>query len=127
MTYKGCSYLSDIETTTSKQQKRHLRIVVSNVNKDMECLVVTLVSKKYEWQDSTCVLNVGDHPFIKHPSVIDYKICQKVNVVKILNGVRKGLFLRMEDVAPDVLKRIQDGVKESEYSPGFCEDFYDFF
>ena len=66
---KGQTFLSD-EARTRSGSKRHLMIVVEE--KDEEYLIVPATT----WhdnlpagiQDDSCILNVGDHSFIKHKS-----------------------------------------------------------
>lgn len=65
-------------------------------------------------KDQSCILNVGDHPFIKHETVINYAEAVISSEEAIFAGARGGVI--QHDPAPvtsDALKRIQQGALAS--------------
>lgn len=97
--------------------KAHLMICVLGPDEKGDALIVPLVTCR-PYSDHTCVLNVGDHPFIKHKSCISFDRAKKVPATSIdssasnfkpgapvtaavLNKIRKGL-LASKETAPFV-------------------------
>ena len=50
----------------------HLWMVISDTAQDPEHLVVVRFLSWQEYYDQACVLDAGDHPFIKHPTCVDF-------------------------------------------------------
>lgn len=96
------------------QDKRHLNIVITDANSENEYLVVPVDSLKFDFQDRSCVLHPGDHSFIQHESFVNYKYARVISYIQLFNGLNKGLFIRKEDIAEDVLLRIQEGAKKTK-------------
>ena len=63
--------------------------------------------------DKTCILNVGDHRFIKHESYIAYVIAETPRVMHVHNMIRKNSFICDDDFSQTALERITDGVFDS--------------
>jgi hypothetical protein len=65
--------------------------------------------------DTTVILQPGDHPFIQFPTVVNYKDAFIADASRMLQLVsdRKAYF--REDCNPDLLARIQHGSLTSEY------------
>lgn len=65
-----------------------------------------------------------DHPFIKHESAISYGFSKIRMVADIEALLANGLARRKEPMPPDVLRRIQAGLVESDFSPNGVRAFY---
>jgi hypothetical protein len=50
----------------------HLWAVISDPVLDPHCVVVVLFVSWTDKYDQACVLNGGEHPFIKHPTCVQY-------------------------------------------------------
>lgn len=107
--------------------KRHLRIVITDHNGENEYLTVSVDTLKAPWQDRSCILNVGDHPFIKHESFVNYRRAKVISFIQLFNGINKGLLIKKEDIGTDVLKRIQDGARKTKFLPTGLKDWFDLF
>lgn len=115
---KGKSFLSAPEKTASGDEKRHLRIVITNPDAEFNQVVVSVTTLKYpNVQDCSCVLKAGDHRFITHDSIVDYKRTIIMSSVEIFNGINKGILIDKQDVKPEILKRIINAAKQSRYIP----------
>lgn len=75
--------------------------------------------------DMTVVLNVGDHPFIKRPSVVVYNDAMFFSAEKLIRYINEEQSLA-DDVEEKVLKRIQQGLLDSDFTPieiwEYCKD-----
>jgi len=67
------------------------------------------------YHDSTCVLNVGDHPFIIHPSYVRYDKSRIVPIEKIQNGIRTNTLIPREMLSEDVFNRLIQGFHNSPH------------
>lgn len=100
----GDTFLSDPIDGTS-----HLSIVVFDVPVTQEILVVTVTTYKDE-KDPACILEVGDHPFIRHKSCISYRNARRVSHAPLQALVDRGRLISHERICPSVLERIVSGL-----------------
>jgi hypothetical protein len=70
--------------------------------------------------DESCVLNPGDHPFIRESSVICYRAGQLFTSPQIEGFIAGGLWAMDKPVSPEVLERIRVGAVISKFTK---EDF----
>lgn len=59
--------------------------------------------------DDSCLLSVGDYPFISHDSFVDYRFTRLEPVAHIESCIEKGVFIVKEPCSPELLKRIIAG------------------
>jgi hypothetical protein len=59
----------------------------------------------------------GDHPFIKHKSCIRYKDARVASLAQIRTLLNGGQMTRREPVSAELLARIRDGARESDFLP----------
>jgi len=67
--------------------------------------------------DSTCTLNVGDHPFIRHESFVNYANSALVSVEKLEDSLSTGRAEYREALKEKVLKRIRQCLLVSPHTP----------
>jgi hypothetical protein len=76
--------------------------------------------------DDTCLVSPGSgiHPFIKHPSFIDYGKARIIEAEKIKKGIEsRKLFLR-DSVSDELFQRITNGLCVSPQTPPVVVAFY---
>jgi len=61
--------------------------------------------------DGSCILNPGDHPFIKHKSYINYRYAR----TDTAEHLKKMLLDAHDDCSHELLRRIIEGAKKSRY------------
>ena len=102
----------------------HLFAVMNDPCKDGLCLVLMVTSVKLNrYHDATCLLTIGDHPFIRHPSWIAYRIAETPRAGHISNMVDKKLFVPKEGWTPAVFNRIAAGIYTSDDTRGAIEKY----
>ena len=124
---EGQSFLADDKTP--RGIIKHLRIVISNADIINEYLVV-IVTTWYEnakGQDSTCILEAGCHNFIKHKSWIDFSRARAMSYEEIFNGIRKGVLISKENMSPEIVAKIQEAAKKTDFLPTNLERFFAYF
>lgn len=85
-------------------------------NKGKDCVLLVNISsiKPGMLHDTSCVLDVGDHPFIKKPSFIYYRMAEIYTVAGIQLQVAEGNYSVREDCCDAVFEKILHGFNLSE-------------
>ncbi len=110
--------------THTNPDKLHLTVVLTDPDlaKGRMVLVVPVITQRRRC-DLTCVLQVGDRPFIKHPSCVDYSrmfLRSEAHPVRMLES---GVAVPEAPMPSDVLRRILLGVAASPHSAPFAVGF----
>ena len=92
----------------------HLYIAITDPDPTGQ-IVIANVTSQLQSNDRSCVLSVGDHPFIKTESVINYAEAIITNEKAILTGARRGVIQYDVAVTPEALTRIQAGALTSPH------------
>ncbi len=98
-------------------QIEHLHGIITEPQGDPPKSVIVNVSTKRCESDTTVILKPGEHPFIKHDSVINYKDALLSLAAKLEEAVNEGHFEASETFDTTILKRIQDGLLQSKQTP----------
>lgn len=74
---------------------------------------VNITSIRTAVYDTTCILNVGDHPFITQPSYINYRMmdCERFSIIK--SRVESGEYKLNTPIRHEILVKVIDGIFES--------------
>ena len=90
----------------------HLMVCVG-MTLDGGALIVPIVSR-HDYSDTSCLIEVGDHPFIKHPSCAAYDFVRKISLASINADIASGMIKTRESVSAEVLTRLQVGIVTSD-------------
>ena len=108
----------------------HLWIILTDINYEncgggviTETVAIVNLTTKRSSSDTTTILDVGDHRFIKCETVVDYAYAMVVEVNQIKKYIETGYSRFDDDCSEDLLDAIQKGVLESPYTP---EDVVDY-
>ena len=69
-------------------------------------------------RDRGCELHPGDHPFIRHSSVVSYGRGRLGRLVSLESCLKRGVFRPQPPVSPELLLRIREAALDSPYVPG---------
>lgn len=100
----------------------HLWIVITPPNEG-EVVIVSVTTKRKK-SEILVVLNKGDHPFIEHESVIAYRYSKVVTTESVEAAIRNGTARQREAASPNLLKRAQEGLLESDFTPNGIKSLY---
>lgn len=91
-----------------------------------ESILVVNISSIQEGleHDETCVLDVGDHPFIAHPSYVYYRKADIFGADTVKRNIDDGTFDVHEPCGDGTFKRILEGFDISEDVTGKVLNFY---
>src|SRR5262245_31893923 len=64
----------------------HLWIVISEPQQDAANVVIVNLTTWVDWKDQSCILVVGDHPWITHDSCVSYQDAKCV-AEQVLDGL----------------------------------------
>lgn len=88
-------------------------------------LAVNLTSICHEIEhDPTCVLGVGDHPFVRHPSYIFYRRAEILGADTIIQQVASGDIRTHEPCEEETFQRILDGFDISPHVTPKVRSYY---
>lgn len=106
----------------TEDDEPHLWIIISPPTDD-KVVIVSVTTRRLRSETLVC-LKVGDHPFIKHESVIAFTYSQIRCLADINSAIQNGNAKQREAVAPELLKRIRMGLVESDRTPNGIRYFY---
>jgi hypothetical protein len=130
---KGQTFLGEKLPSPGGRLCRHLTIVISDCDSEGNYMAVPVTTFRKEVenlrheQNCSCILTAGEHSFITHTSWVCLSRSRMLTYREIFNGIQKGLLIRKEDIAPDVLLRIQSGARKSVFLPEKFAHFQDCF
>jgi len=82
----------------------------------VQVVIVSLTTKRAD-SDTTVVLRSGDHPFIKHDTIISYSDARQISKNDLIDRIERKFFGISEIFAEDKLKIIQRGLLISPHTP----------
>jgi hypothetical protein len=103
----------DTFTLKDKSVDSHLWVIVSDPAVDAQRVLFVSMTSYDVTKEKVCLLDVGDHPFVKHRTCIAYDFA-KVAPLQALVTLRDQGHLSMgEPVSDELLERIRQGTSLS--------------
>lgn len=90
--------------------KPHLWLVLTDPPSPNGIVVAVMVCTQTKFSDSTVILKVGDHPFIRHDSSVQFSSARYLQIPFILKEMEGGRCHLRKDMSRDLLKRVQEGL-----------------
>lgn len=107
--YRGASFLKPFNEVP------HLFAVMNDPCPDGHCLLFMVSSiKAGRRYDGTCILEAGEHEFIKWPSYVVYRLGETVSARHVGNMVDRQYYTCKADIDVPLLERIEDGIWSSK-------------
>lgn len=102
------------------EETRHCYFVISRPDPSGEVLVVNISTYRgFKGEETTCIINSGENCFITQTSYVVYSRALTMTLQDIKNN-RNPIY----DVSDDLLLKIQNGAKQSDFLPA---KFYKYF
>ena len=70
-----------------------------------------------DYSDTTVVLHIGEHPFIKHPTIVNYQDARIVKVANLIAAYHSRLFKPQAPFSMEILQKIRKGIFDSPLTP----------
>jgi hypothetical protein len=103
----------DTFTLRDRSVDSHLWIVVSDPVLDAERVFFVSMTSYDVTKEKVCLLDVGDHPFIKHRTCIAYDFARMAPLNVLITLRDQGHLSMGEPVSADLLERIRQGISLS--------------
>ena|SRR5215218_3257612 len=87
----------------------HLWVVLWGPAGEDDAFLVVMLTSDRGYTDQTCILDVGDHPFIRHRTSVDYKVCSQWRAARIQEYINTGVAKPRAQMDAAVLQRIREG------------------
>ena len=95
----------------------HLWVVLSAVEESTgQVLAVNLTTRRHN-SDPTTVIRPGEHPFITRETVAAYFDARWMSAVALDAAVNQRAGKKLDPCSPELLRRIQDGLLASKFTP----------
>jgi hypothetical protein len=93
----------------------HLYIVISDTEQNPNRVICVMLTTWEDWKEDACLLDVGDHPFVRHKSCISYhgKMILETTKDELEKLVNQKLVRTHEPVSDKILERIRQGAAQS--------------
>ena len=110
----------------SADEIEHLWIVLTEPDSDGMAVCVN-VTRRESYSDTTLVLNIGDHPFIRKESVVHYPDASKLDLTRVQKAIdakpRQYICKPHKPCSNDLLERIRNGLLASPHTPKGLKSF----
>lgn len=92
----------------------HLWVVISDPLLDVAdpVVIVNLTTCREGRTNPTCILEPGDHPFVRHPTAVRYEAALDVSNPGLEGRANDGSIVLQGQLRPSVLDRIRRGATE---------------
>lgn len=101
-------------------KRKHLHFICTNASEEGDYLLLPVVTWRRDKDDNTCILNAGDHRFIKHKSIVSYRQAAICGAEEM-----EGKEVRPHDAAPpQLIERVCRGILKSPRTPEGIRDYY---
>ena len=113
--------IGDVYLPRNKAIDDHPRIVISDpeLNPD-QVVLVNITGFEGEYRDHLCVLEVGEHKWLKKKTCISYKDASVVKQADIDKLLKNGGLMLLDPVSDEVLGKILSGAEASDDLPNKC-------
>lgn len=110
---------------SNDQDRMHLFIILTNPSTEKKLNIIVSLATYTGWpNDSTCILNQGEHPFIRHKSYVLYSKAKTFESKKLIRGVQDGKLVPKDPIDQNVFEKIVDGLMASERTPKKIKNFF---
>jgi hypothetical protein len=102
---------------TTSAGTEHLWIIITEPDAEGKAVAVSITTQRSH-SETTVTLNVGEHPFIKHPSVVSYTHARIIDVKAVLAAIqrqpRQYVCRAHAPCTPELLEKIQTGMTRTK-------------
>jgi hypothetical protein len=92
---------------------RHLWIIISDPVIDVDRVLFLSMTTHDITKEDVCLIGPGEHPFVKHPTCINYEDIREATLNDLVRLQGSGDIRMADPVSPELLIRIRDGISLS--------------
>jgi len=113
--------IGDVYLPTNRVIDDHPRIVISDPDLNpVQVVLVNFTGFEGEFRDHSCIIEVGEHPWLTKKTCISYKDASVVAQVDVDKLIESGRLKLLTPVSDEVLARILSGAEISDELPNRC-------
>ncbi len=106
----------------TEDDEPHLWVVITPP-KDDEVITVSVTTQRRH-SETLVKLKDGDHPFIRHDSVVAYAYSRIRTVEDIEAAITAGTAKRREPMSKEIVDRIRAGLLDSDFTPNGVRRYF---
>ena len=95
----------------------HLWFVLTDPDPATGKVVLVMLVTERDHTEKTVRLDVGDHPFVRHPSNVNFGSATYAPSAKLDASLRRGVATLDADMSDDLLARVRHGLLASSHAP----------
>jgi hypothetical protein len=101
----------------------HLWFVLTDPDPETRKVVLVMLVTERAHTDRTVRLEVGDHPFVRHPSNVDYGTARYAPAGRLADALASGRATEDTDMSAPLLARVRAGLLASGHTPNDVADY----
>lgn len=101
----------------------HLVFILTDPDPDHGWAVTAMLVTQRPHTDRTTLLDVGDHPFIRHGSAVDFGTATFAAAARLEDALRSGRATLAADMTADLLARVRAGLLASGRTPNAVAEY----
>ena len=95
----------------------HLWIIISDPKLDPQNVLIVNLTSLTPRKEQSCVLKVGDHPWIRHDTCVNYGDSSVTTLDKLVAARDANALVIQSPVGPDILQRVRESAMNSTKMP----------
>ncbi len=96
----------------------HLWLIINDPSAHADVALIVNVSTLRPNAETTCIVQPGEHPFIKNDSYVRYRSARGVKVADLAGAVKRGLLKPHQAASKAFLEKVRAGAKVSPLLAG---------
>lgn len=105
-------------------ERKHLHGIVTDRCGEELHMVVCVESVGEAWSDQSCLIQIGEHPFINKLSWVNYSRSKCWKASRLTAFVDGWVFRQKEELSPELLGKICAGVLKSNHTPRGLKKYF---
>jgi|GEM_PF-1500264 len=93
----------------SRSVDGHMWVILSDPTKYPAALVAVSLTTWTPRKDDSCILDIGDHPFVNRKTCVAYQYADITTTHALTRGLRVGAIQELPPVRPEIVRRIVAG------------------
>jgi len=93
---------------------KHLWVVISEPSFDPQQVVVVMLASWKPHCDQDCILEIGDHPFVRHRTCVEYHRATIETDATLEHAKRRGLLIPKDPASTVLLQRIRQACQDAD-------------
>jgi hypothetical protein len=103
--------------------RKHLFVLMTGAKGRGRQVLLVPITSRNEKSDTTCTISAGEHEFVQHDSVVEFRHARVEFADTLVAGIARGEFVERAKVSESLFARIHDGFARSRFAKPFARAF----